>query len=209
MTLSGEDIDHRQALVQRLLDWSCGGERGVSEDDPHYREVTEGRDVGAMRARYSSCGDLAHWLLFRLGVRAPWVNRTEHRGWKVGANVSMLATTASIQLRRTPVPGVRFEPGDVLIVWNDQQGRDAHVMVVYEHRPDLGRFIVGEYGQPGGHVRKRLLTARDGILWVGTRKVQRWLPLALVLEYSETADVTLPDGLTPTEPAPPLEETEP
>jgi hypothetical protein len=96
----------------------------------------------------------------------------------------------------------------VLIVWNDPTTKDAHVMVVYEHRPDLGRFIVSEYGQPGGHTRKRLLTARDGILWVGTRKVQRWLPLALVLEHSETADVTLPDGLTPTDRAPPMEETE-
>jgi hypothetical protein len=207
--MTGEEIDHRQAYVRPLLDWACGGERGVDENHPHYVEVTEGRDVGAMQRKYSSCADLAHWLLFRLGVRAPWINRAEHRGWKVGANVSMLATTASNSVRRTPVPGARFEAGDVLIVWNDTQGRDAHVMVVYDHRPDLARLVVAEYGQPGGHVRKRLLTANGGLLYIGTRKVQRWLPLALVLEHSETADVTLPDGLTPTDPAPPPEETEP
>jgi hypothetical protein len=203
--MTGEEIDRRQALVHRLLDWACNGERGVDEDHPHYREVTEGRDVGAMRSKYSSCGDLAHWLLYRLGCRAPFVNRAEHRGWKVGANVSLLST-APHGVRQLPVPGARFEPGDVLIVWNHQQGHDAHVMVVYEHRPDLARLVVAEYGQPGGHVRKRLLTANGGLLYIGTRKLQRWLPLHLVLTHSETADVTLPDGLTPTEPAPPPED---
>jgi len=198
--VTGEELYARQALVQRLLDWACDGERGVSEDHPHYVDVTEGRDVGAMRAKYSSCGDLAHWLLYRLGCRAPWVNRKEHRGWKVGANVSLLAT-APQSVRQLPVPGSRFEPGDVLIVWNDTQGRDAHVMVCYEHRPDLARLVVSEYGQPGGHTRKRLMVAQNGLLWIGTRKLQRWLPLHLVLANTETAGVSLP-WAADTDPAP-------
>lgn len=202
--MTGEEIDARQQLAVKLLDWACNGERGIGENDPKYQLVTEGRDTGRFQRSYSSCGDLAHWLLFRLGVREPWINRAEHRGWKTGENVSRLAFKAPKDVRQLPVPGSRFEPGDVLIIWNDDQGRDAHVMVVYEHRPDLARLVVAEYGQPGGHVRKRHLHASNGFLWVGTRKVQRWLPLRLVLEHSDVVNVSMPD-VPDTIPAPPLE----
>jgi hypothetical protein len=60
--------------------------------DPVYRTIVEGRTG----PKYSSCGDLAHWLLFRLGVRAPFINRAEYResdgghGWRVGLNLNLL-----------------------------------------------------------------------------------------------------------------------
>ena len=193
----GEDLRERLALAPRLLDWACNGELGVDEDHPRYATVTEGRDVGAMRAKYSSCADLPHWMLFREGVRAPWLNRQEHKGWRPGLNVSLLAYQAPVQCQRTPVPGQRFEPGDTLIVWNDAEGKDAHVMVVYEHAGE--KLVVAEYGQPGGHIKERALHSEGFHLYVGKRRLQRWLPLAAVIGYCAEndllVDVDLPEGL--------------
>lgn len=203
---TGEDIDRRQGYVRALLDWACiGGPK--DELGPHYTAVTEHRDPA--NPKYSSCGDLAHWLLFRLGVRLHWINRSEHNGWTSGVNISRLASDAPLLCRKTPMPGARFEPGDILIVWNHPEGKDSHVMVVYEYSPSPTLFLVGEYGQPGGHVTSRTLVTREGHLFVGSRQVQRWLPLADVLTYAAEhdalVDVDLPEGIRPTDPAPPSE----
>lgn len=70
-----------QEFVGQLLSYACGRfDSGRNEDDPIYQGVTEGRDVPPFREKYSSCGDLAHWLLFRLGSRLEMINRKEHLG---------------------------------------------------------------------------------------------------------------------------------
>jgi hypothetical protein len=204
--ISGEEIDHRRAYVRQLLEWACVGGRN-DEDHPNYTAVTEGRDTGAMQKKFSSCGDLAHWLLYRLGCRQPWINRKEHLGWKVGTNVSTLAFTAPASVRQPPVPGAPFDTGDILIVWNNDDGTDAHVMVVHSFSASPFRLIVGEYGQPGGHVAERSLDRRQGAFYIGRRRVQRWLPLALVLTDAAERGMldapSFPEHFTPdTEPAP-------
>lgn len=179
--ISGEEIDALRLHVKPLLAWACEG-GAHNEEHSHYISVTEGRDAGKFQQAYSSCGDLAHWLLFRLGCRQPWINRKEHLGWKEGKNVSALAFTAPSSVRRTePRPGSPLDTGDVVIIWNKADGTDAHVAVVYEFTTSPFRLIVAEFGQPGGHIAERKLTPRNGELFIGSRQLQRWLPLHLVL----------------------------
>jgi hypothetical protein len=207
VTITGEEVDALRAHVPSLLDWACIGGK-LDESHPNYVSVTEGRDAGRMQKAYSSCGDLASWLLFRLGCRQPWVNRAEHKGWRVGRNVSALATEAPAAVRQLPVPGALFDTGDILICWNNDDGTDAHVMVVHSFTASPFRLIVGEYGQPGGHVAERSLDRRQGAFYIGRRRVQRWLPLALVLTDAAERGLleapSFPEHFTPdTDRAPP------
>lgn len=190
--MTGDEIDDLRLHVKPLLDWATvGGAR--DERHPHYTAVTEGRDPAD--PKYSSCGDLAHWLLFRLGCRQTWINRKEHEGWRSGRNVSTLAFEAPTCARRTPFPGAMFDTGDVLIVWNKADGTDAHVMVVHSFSASPLRLVVGEFGQPGGHITEKTLRIRDGELFIGQRQVQRWLPLHLVLTDAAERDLLAPVSL--------------
>jgi hypothetical protein len=203
--VTGEEIDALRARLPAALEWACaGGPR--DQDHPHYQAVTERRDRGAMKARYSSCGDLAHWMLFHAGCRQPWINRDEHTegdagprdGWDGGVNVSRLAFDAPCR-KLGPHPG--FETGDVLIVWNSPKGTDAHVIVVYSFDPTSQRLVTAEFGQPGGGVQDRTLIRRNGEWFIhsvalGPRRIQRWLPFAAVVtdaaERGELEPPTLP-----------------
>ena len=167
-----------QKLAVALLEWACRGSLGVSEQDDRYRLVTEGRDHGA---KYSSCGDLAHWLYYRLGVRQPWVNRAEHKGWRVGLNVSNLCWSPPNAQARPSTSADFFEPGDVIVVWNLPQGTDSHVLCVIEHDRAKGVLLTAEYGQPGGALRTRVLTEKQGAWYIGLRRVRRRLSLQDVL----------------------------
>ena len=184
-------IDYR-ALAIELVEHACGGSVGRAEADPVYQAVTEGRDSGAMQQRYSSCGDLAHWLLFRLGVRLPFVNRAEHRGWTSGVNVSRLAFHA---LADVDPRGARFSPGDIGIVWSKPEATDAHVFVILEDAQPQA-LLVGEYGQPGGHVRARSIGYDGGLLRIGSRSLHRVLRLDRVLDAADKAGALAPPELT-------------
>jgi len=207
MALSGEEVDAICRLAPALLDWACVGGT-TNETHPNYVEVTEGRDVVK---GYSSCGDLAHWLLYRLGCRQEWVNRKEHRGWATGMNVSRLAFTAPLLVRRSPIPGIVASPGDIFIQWDRPDGTDAHVFLCRKEQRLPGQMTVAEFGQPGGHIRDRMVTARDGYLYSG-RRIQRWLPLDLCItdaaERGELEPVNFPESFMPaTDPAPPMGDT--
>jgi hypothetical protein len=206
--LTGEEVDARIASVPALLDWACIGGT-TDERHPNYVEVTEGRDVAA---GYSSCGDLAHWLLYRMGCRQEWVNRKEHRGWAVGKNISLLAFVAPLSCRRSPFPGIRAEPGDIFIQWDHPGGEDAHVFLCRRDQPLPGQMTVAEYGQPGGHIRDKYVSGRNGYLYSG-RRIQRWLPLHLCItdaaERGELEAVSFPESFVPdTIPAPAPEMTD-
>jgi hypothetical protein len=198
MSITGEEVDARLAHVPALLDWATKGGTN-NEEHPNYQAVTEGRDTGKMQAGYSSCGDLAHWLLFRLGCRQPWINRKEHRGWKVGANVSALAFSAPNAVRRTPMTGILASPGDIFIQWNHPDGHDAHVFLCRREQRLPAQMTVAEFGQPAGHIRDRLVTGRDGNLYCGARRIQRWMPVDLVItdaaELGLLEPVSLPEGM--------------
>lgn len=138
-------------IATTLAAYACDNRR---VNDPVYRMVTENRDPGPV---YSSCGDLAHWLLFTLGCRAAFINRQEHQGYVMGRNVSRLSNAAeavdpdkavreavakasreapltkatrrslTATLTREQYAALDLQPGDILIKW--QTGPDAHVMV--------------------------------------------------------------------------------
>lgn len=170
------DPIHAQKLAVKWLEWACANGQ-VSEAHPRYKLVTENRDWGA---GYSSCGDLAHWLLYRLGVRASWVNRTEHNGWKVGQNVSLLAWN---RLAQTVEDTMIVEPGDVFVIWSRQDGTDAHVLVAIDRQGDT--LLTAEYGQPGGALKSRQIVQRGKHVYLGNRRVQKRLPLLTVLSVAQ------------------------
>jgi hypothetical protein len=112
--------------------WCEFATRGVGgrlANDPVYRWITEGRDKGPT---YSSCADLGHWLLYRLGVRCAFINRTEHNGWRPVVNVARLCARplGSCPVARRPHPGEALLTGDIIISWARPDSSDAHVMVV-------------------------------------------------------------------------------
>lgn len=151
---------------------------GRAENDPVYVQVSEGRDVGAMQERYSSCGDLAHWFLFRMGCRSAFINRQEHLGWRVGENISKLVgASVAEQAEATD----RYAAGDVLVIWNRPDATDAHVLVVISH--DANELTSAEYGQPGGAFREHPWAAKPG--WIGQRKIHKVLRLPKVMQDAE------------------------
>ena len=145
-----------------LLDYACAGEYPVGSE--RYLEITEGRHGKG----YSSCGDLAHWLYYRLGFGCPWVNREANGGWRCGHNVSLLVSQSE------PYAGGTLYAGDVIIIANEwPSGRDAHVVCI---REQLSRdmLLTSESGLPGNGNRLRELPMK--------RKIRVVLPLARILE---------------------------
>lgn len=185
---------NRADYVKSLITWACGPPKGRDENDPIYQQVVEGRDVGTYQKSYSSCGDLCHWMLYRLGVRSDLVNRDENGGWQQEKNISKLAFS---QAASNVTPSTSYKPGDIIIIWNESNGTDAHAIVVTEQNGSS--LSTGEYGQPGGAEKTRTITTKDGKPFIGKRQIQKVIPLETVLELArqngELADITLPGDL--------------
>lgn len=189
MTKPTLDVWQRAAIA--LDEYACGYSAGRGKDDPVYVQVTEGRDFGAMRAHYSSCGDRAHWRLDRLGVRTSWVNRRP--SYRIGQNISLLHAHGTHAL-----PGsFEFQVGDELIVFNNPTGSDAHScsLLTVEQRlttpaGPAGTFVTTANYGAGGMQSGAWPGARIGVgqlVWeplalmgywrLGTRRVQSVLRL--------------------------------
>jgi hypothetical protein len=162
-----------RAIVVALLNYAAPAPNGRGTGDPVYRKIVENR-VGP---GYSSCGDLAHWLLFRLGVRAPWINRAEYPksiggfGWRMGANLNLLTGRGSCQVDAKGEPlnliserlwvaqdwngdqTELFATGDIFVVANAFGG---HVLCVRGW--NAGKLLTTEYGQPGGMPREHAVS---------------------------------------------------
>lgn len=171
------EVHARRKVAVRWLEWACrGGE--IRETDERYIGVTEGRDTGAMRGKYSSCGDLAHWMLYRVGIRNYWVNRDENRGWRVGSNISLLTWTAPAKM---PGIGAQYDGGDIVIIWSRQDTRDAHAVCIIDRIGDT--LLTAEYqtllnnGQPGGALHERQIRAANGREYIGRRAIMSHLSL--------------------------------
>lgn len=155
MTLS---LPEAQALAQALLRFAVNDEHGRSETDPIYVRVTEGRDgpTAELRRRYSSCGDLAHWMLRCLGVRAPWLNRDDdgdEKPFRYGVNLNWLVAPP---IGRCPIAGKVLQcapaPGDIFVETNASGG---HVYCAIEYDAENDTLTTAEYGQPGGKLKLR------------------------------------------------------
>lgn len=186
---------NKRVEAMRWCEIAVDSNSGVTVSSPIYKAVTENRDPGP---DYSSCADLAHWMLFRMGVRSKWINRKEHLGWKSGMNVSLLAYTCPAS--RPPRQGEILHRGDIMIVWTKPKGQDAHVDVVEAFDPDTKHVQSWDYGQAalnpdtwnasmteGCRRENKLYADAEHNWWVGSRKLQRVIPLMEVLAHCQTA----------------------
>jgi|SRR6478735_2320309 len=185
-------IDVWRAAAVALCEYACGDGAGRTKDDPVYLEVTERRDGPGpdVRSKYSSCGDLAHWLYKRLGIREAWINRTDDGvfgAWNPGANVALLwGDRCPIDQIPPNDPSFMPDAGDVVLIWNT--GFDAHVMVALGR--DGTNLRTANYGaggmsplaSPGAKVASKPLTFAHGKPFYGTRQIQRYLPLSAAIQ---------------------------
>lgn len=190
-----QDSDLYRRLAVALCEYACGP-NGRDKNDPVYVEVTEGRDGPGpeQRRHYSSCADLAHWMLQRLGVTASWVNRKP--SWRAGKNVSLLAW--NLWAKQDGFDGAwRPKPGDILIIWSLPDTSDAHVCVCLAEPKD-GHIRTANYGaggmsaavSPGCRISDSPLRW-DGRHWIlGKREVHRHISISDVLSLiTRKADI--------------------
>jgi hypothetical protein len=166
------------------------GELGRNVGDPVHDEVTQNRTknnearrrAGSKEVPYSSCGDLVHWVLWKLGCRDPkLVNRNEPEDgltWTIGSNLSRIRY--SPHFRVWSPGGAMPEPGDAIYVANTD-----HVSIIVMEI--TGGWMTADYGQPYGRMRRCMVEERQGALWVaptdrakGGRRLVGWLDLDLV-----------------------------
>lgn len=149
-----------QAASVALDTWACNGKTGRRKDDPVYREVTQDRDyLPSQWPHYSSCADRAHWKLWRLGCRLPFVNRSAPamqgttgpipaRHWLDGVNISNLWNSKlGAPVLRRPGAGWTPLPGDELLLWNT--GNDAHSCAIVDYLPNNELATTANYGAAG------------------------------------------------------------
>lgn len=206
-------MSHRE-MAEKLIRFAClNAAPGRLFDDPVYKAVVEGRQEETAtyirkweatpaaqrkgpRPFYSSCGDLAHWLLFRLGVRFPWINRDEHDGWNFqGADNNVTTITCrpigSNKIARPVGSNMRFFAGDILVVGTASPGT-THVSCVIEHVPEMDLLVTGDYGQPHGAIRDTPVDIVGGKLRRGKRMIDSVLVLDEVIEAAHIAGVLQP-----------------
>lgn len=185
--MTPEEIHANRCLAVRLCEWATNGSKGSAAGNPRYDVVTENRR-GAM---YSSCGDLPHWMLYRLGVRLYWVNRDENKtrrdGWRMGWNITYLADKKANPLVHEVTADDQFQGGDVIVICG-APGTE-HALVVIDHLPTENKLLTAEFGQPGGALRTRTLTQRGAKLQIGSRIAIARLGLAEVLQAAEAAEM--------------------
>ncbi len=190
-------VDEYRAASVALNTYFCDGFKGRSKTNPVYQYVVEGRDNPRTYVNYSSCGDRAAAVLFRLGCRQRMCNRQENLGWKVGANISVLAFGVSFS--KKPDKNWIPQPGDELLIWNTPSGTDAHSLAIVEYTPnsDKATFakevaVTANYGAsgmstaifPGARFAESKLVYDPKLnQWkCGARIVQRVLPLDKLTE---------------------------
>lgn len=197
--LPAVELHARRKIAVAWLEHWCGWPPGeeIPKTDPRYIDCTEGRDrTPAQQRRYSSCADLAHGMLFRAGVRALWINRAEHHGWRPGVNVSRLVSHA------VRWDGHKLEGGDVLVIANQwPSGQDAHVVCVVDEGV-AGWLSTAQYGASGMRVggiggRLRTYDAWDRKR-IGRRLVRVVLPFEAVLREAAAREL-LVDPVYPSE----------
>jgi hypothetical protein len=183
------DVAVWRTAAVALCEYACNGAIGRRKDDPVYVEVTEHRDgpTDVARADYSSCGDLAWWLLYRLGLRKPWMNRAANGTYNNGMNVADLTGSPphiSAPSGATYTP----KPGDILEIWNKPDTSDAHVCVALGPGAP-GKLRIANFGlggmssrlTPGAGVSEPDYRPSTAGNYVGARRLRVVLPLERVV----------------------------
>ena len=195
------DLAPWQAAAVALCEYACGYAHGRDKDDPVYIEVTEHRDGPGpkQRAGYSSCGDQAWWLLYRLGLRKPWMNRAANHTYNNGMNVADL-TGCPGHVSGPFAADYSPQPGDILEIWSAADTHDAHVCIVLAAAKD-GILRTANYGAGGMNPNPRpgcnisdspyVRLGSDWLVGRQKRKLQRVIPLAAMIPlFSAPPDLT-------------------
>jgi len=135
----------RRDMARAWCDYATDGDKGRTLKDPIYQQISEFRDHGG---DYSSCGDLAHWLLYRLGCREDFVNRVEGGHYRSGLNVNLLHARPVGSNAEAEIWDGEFESlevGDILVYWSNATATNTHVNV-FESYHD-GALSTWDYGQ--------------------------------------------------------------
>lgn len=187
-------LDVWQRAAVALCEWACGYDQGRSKDDHVYKLVTENRDGPGpeQRKTYSSCCDLGHFMLERLGVRADWINRDDDGvfgAWRPVANVTNLDGKCPIKIMPPKSEWIP-EPGDICLIWKpDYSG--VHLFVC-AGPPVEGRLHTYNYGKggmsplpnPGAGYGKDKLTW-DGHYWIyGSKRVGCLIRLRDAIQFA-------------------------
>lgn len=192
--MTPEQIRAYQELFATLCDYACNNAHGRDELDPVYAAVTEGRDGPGekMRAKYSSCADLAHWAWYRLGFRCDFINREEHKGWKVGVNLNRWCPKpiGSCPLAMLPHAGDEPATGDVIVINNPYGG---HVMCVTGWDAENSTVYTAEYGQPGGKIRSHTISSTKSKTLVLGKAKQPLMSLVKLERALDTEALDAPD----------------
>lgn len=116
--------------IRAYARWLVNGYAGRGKLDSVYMGVTERRDGPGPKqwAHYSSCGDLSQEIVYHMGVRQPFVNRSAYLGWRSGTMLSDFYTsTKSTTPAEEPALGFIPGAGDIGFIWSDS-GKDAHTL---------------------------------------------------------------------------------
>lgn len=198
-----------QAASVAMDTWLCNGKAGRGKLDPVYRLVLENRDKKGDWSGYSSCGDRAHFKLWRFGCRKAFVNREERtplpNDFKWGMNIAFLhdlskgspcmTTITSKGKKIAAPPPATWVPmvGDELIIWNDtKMGKDAHSLSLVALNGT--EALTANYGAggmtdvefPGGKLAEGTLEVRNGIWWYGDKNPKRVQRVLRIEDYIET-----------------------
>lgn len=160
--------------------------QGRYREQERYREYHRKKGTRPLPPAYSSCGDLGHALLWALGCRQRWVNRTAPgRYWQVGRNVSLLCADP---LGSNPIADLvtgdecDLFPGDIITV-NAHDPGTTHVSVVISREGDS--LTTGDYGQPHGKIVSNTLHREKGRIYRGARVISSVLSLAAAMLDAE------------------------
>jgi len=174
--------DHRRRVALELAAYATNDGKGRDVGDPVHEAITEGRTLaneqrrrnGSPEVPYSSCTDLATWLLASMGCTdESLINRSDDGGripWQIGASLPRLVHAPSYQ---QAAAGGTPAAGDILFLTD----RGGHVAVLRVWDELAGLATTDDYGQPYGRRRHRTLRRQGGVWTLDGRPLGGWLDL--------------------------------
>lgn len=189
--------DHRRRVAVALAAYATNDGRGRDIGDPVHEAITEGRTLANMQRRargspevpYSSCTDLATWVLASMGCTdESLINRSDDGGripWQIGASLPRLVHAPSYQ---PASKGGAPVAGDILYLTDN----GGHVCILRVWDTLAGLATTEDYGQPYGRRRHRTLRRQGGVWTLDGRPLGGWIdPDAVPLD----GPAKLPEGV--------------
>lgn len=145
-------------------------------DDPKFQEIINGDYGGG-----TTCGFLAHWLMWRLGCRVRGlVNRTEPDGglnYVNSKNVARIRWNNYFKVYKGGTP----LPGDIVFVSNGPPATE-HILLFLKNED--GVWTSADAGQPDpidgrqcALIRERTLQGGKLVSSYSSRQIQGWIPI--------------------------------